>query len=353
MTTPTATVSAKPRLTPGFVVDVPTTRSVEVARKLDVGTLIYNTSSTSAVYLSSSPQVTPANGLKLGAFGTVHWSGGACYACVGTGVAASVRLQVSPDATDLNNPIDIAAATAAQLLASGVPNVGLTATIPGANLSNLGSLKNGVISVAFDISTYASLILTAGGEGSGQTFTVLLTFTGSNSASWTEYFSSVDGNFNSYNWIIPCLAATSVKITTFSATTTTTDVNLTGTNRIVQEIKLLDNLNMPIKYASIAAVLAVNQLVNPAVVTGSGMITQSGLCYVRATLTGAGAAGDFGYQYIDFNGTTFREIYLFSLAAPGSAQALVTMPPMIKRPVFRSGAAVSTATEMQFSPSRG
>lgn len=126
------------------VAGVPTVVSLSAA----AGMLVANTDSTDAVWIGPDSSVAPGNGTKLGPLGSVEWTtaNSAVYAVVDTGVTNPVILTTSSDVSNVDNPVAVGSAVAAQLLATGVPSV----------------LTGGIISyndpsAIIDVSQYASI----------------------------------------------------------------------------------------------------------------------------------------------------------------------------------------------------
>lgn len=111
------------------------------------GATIQNQDSNSAVWLSASPGVAPGVGVRLGPNGSVQWTtaGSPCYAVTDTGVTTPVSLVLSSDISMPVNPVDVASAVAARLLATGIPSV------------LLGEVVGSQLGGNMDVSHYASL----------------------------------------------------------------------------------------------------------------------------------------------------------------------------------------------------
>lgn len=106
-----------------------TDQSITVSRNvttlgvfLEAGTTIYNSDATNAIWVSSSPNVAAGVGMRIGPKGSLVWNDRSpCYGVVDTGTAVVVN--IGSGVSQLTNPIDVATATAAQLLATGIPSV--------------------------------------------------------------------------------------------------------------------------------------------------------------------------------------------------------------------------------------
>lgn len=91
---------------------------------LDANSTIYNADSVNAVWVSPYPSVAPGIGMRIGPKGSLVWNNRtACYGVADTGVTSPVPINVSTSISQLTNPIDVATAVAAQLLATGIPSV--------------------------------------------------------------------------------------------------------------------------------------------------------------------------------------------------------------------------------------
>ena len=122
---------------------------------LAAGTTLYNMDSNNAVWLSSSRAVSPNNGIFLAPLATCQWSKDAqAWACVDTGVNASVNVNVSGDVSQIDNPVALATAVAVALLASGV-SIAYPETLIGT--FNLPAPGSGT--PVLDVHNYASLRL--------------------------------------------------------------------------------------------------------------------------------------------------------------------------------------------------
>lgn len=129
-----------------------------ISQSMATGTTIYNQDSVNTVWLGSSPDVSPGNGIPLGPLGNLNWSGNAgVYAIPDTGVTAPVLLQISGDVSTLDNPVAIGTAVATQLLAQGIPNVLRGEVIYHGSMSGIGFPPEGL-----DVSGYASVTVLVG-----------------------------------------------------------------------------------------------------------------------------------------------------------------------------------------------
>ena len=125
---------------------------------LNAGSIIYNQDTANTVWVSSNPSIVSGQGIPLGPLGSLTWNGGVVYAVAGTGVTTGTQLNISSDVGNLDNPVAIGAAVAAQLLATGIPSVligksvfsGVIAPMPSPGISWV---------VPVSIGQYASLAM--------------------------------------------------------------------------------------------------------------------------------------------------------------------------------------------------
>jgi hypothetical protein len=111
------------------------------------GATVYNHDTQDAIWVGVTPDVSPGNGSKVGALGSVVWSqNGPIYAVVDTGVTTPVSVTLSTSTTNPVDPVAVGSAVAAQLLATGVPSVLTGAPVP---YNNTGSIIN--------VSNYAAI----------------------------------------------------------------------------------------------------------------------------------------------------------------------------------------------------
>lgn len=93
--------------------------------QLQVNATLYNTDTVNAVWVATTPGVSPGTGIRIGPLGSLQWTTdkAPCYACLDTGVTVAVPITVSTDTANPVNPADVATATATALLNQGIPNV--------------------------------------------------------------------------------------------------------------------------------------------------------------------------------------------------------------------------------------
>lgn len=129
-------------------VSVPTgTSATLISSGFPSGNVIYNTDSKNTVWVSSNPSVAAGQGTPVAPLGSVTWSAStAVYAVVDKGVTSPVVLTLSTDATNVDNPVAVGTAVAAELLSQGVPSV-----LVGANISGIVNAQ------PFGVSGYASV----------------------------------------------------------------------------------------------------------------------------------------------------------------------------------------------------
>jgi hypothetical protein len=215
-----------PKLTTPQFYNVLTGVARQYANKLEAGALLYNTDANNAVWLAATQAVAPNYGMRLGPLGTATWNGGPIWAVVDTGVATPVQIAVSPDVTQLTNPVDVASAVAAKLLIQGVPSVSLLTTLT--TVTNVG---NNISSGILDVHLYASVMIRASSlhnfalridQYADAAGTILIN---------TEYITCTD-IVNPRSWHIP-LSGIALKITTFNNGTADINYTVIGSNRTI------------------------------------------------------------------------------------------------------------------------
>lgn len=117
---------------------------------LGQNTLIVNLDTANGVWLKSTVDLAPQLGVFLGPAASCTWIGQQLYACVDTGVATTVVLNISNDVSQLDNPVAVAEA----LAIIGLPNVFLE------NQIFQGIIAAGAAMTAVNTAQYASLIIT-------------------------------------------------------------------------------------------------------------------------------------------------------------------------------------------------
>lgn len=326
---------------PGLILSIP---------MVDQGSLIINNDTVNAVWISTNAGVTPGAGIRIGALGSITWTQGVktLYACVDTGVTSKVSIAVSSNAQNPDNPVDVGVSVAQQILLNGVPNVGLVDQLYNNVLNNGGN--TGII----DVTKYASLVLVANDVANpNRTYCLQASY---QQAGNSEYLSSIDnlGNATSYAWVIPTYAARTMKI--YVVSNGTVGLIVYGTNRLVTRAQSLGPYGEPRLFHLNATALAANSITTLPCIDkiGSGVdnrpyLQNNGLCYFRAAIAGAGS-GDIGYQYIDIDGITVQTVYVSSFAAVGTNYGLMTLPPSVLRPVYRSAVAATTAVDFLLTP---
>lgn len=121
------------------------------------GAIIYNSDSTNTVWISSNPSISSGQGIPLGPLGSLSWKGGPVYAVAATGVTTGTLLNVTTDVANLDNPVAIGAAVATQLLAKGVPNVLIGATLNTGVITGAGGFTDW--EMPGNVGSYASIAL--------------------------------------------------------------------------------------------------------------------------------------------------------------------------------------------------
>jgi len=130
--------------------------AILITSGLQGGATVYNHDTTSAVWIGVTPDVAPGNGSKVGALGSVVWSQtGPIYAVVDTGVSSPVSVTLSTSTTNPVDPVAVGSAVAAQLLATGVPNVLIGKGFDGTAATGTPALSN--TPPYLDVSAYASV----------------------------------------------------------------------------------------------------------------------------------------------------------------------------------------------------
>lgn len=106
----------------GTVTIPPGNAFTPVGLAVAAGTVIANQSPTAAVWLADGPSVSPGNGIPVQPLGSVTWAQDApCYAVVDTGVLEHVQLLVTDTVSTVTDPVSLAVAVAAKLLAQQQP----------------------------------------------------------------------------------------------------------------------------------------------------------------------------------------------------------------------------------------
>ena len=195
----------------------------ELFKQLPAGTLIQNQDTVNAVWISSSPNVSPGNGHRLGSLGSVIWEKtGDSYACVDTGVSSAVSVIIGKDVSNPVNPVDVATSTALQLAAQGIPNTLLMDTV------HYGTLEY----LELDVSKYSSLLINLS-PVSGGTPTCFVSFT---SADYPSHFTNsyeLTTVSDSYNSEITYEIPVSGPIVSIFPNIANGFIMIRGTNRLV------------------------------------------------------------------------------------------------------------------------
>lgn len=200
--------------------------------------LIYNRDTVNAVWVSNQTNVSPGQGMRIGPLGKVQWfkDQGLAYAVVDTGVSTPVTLLLSNDVSALDNPVDVATATATALFNSGVPGTYFEE-----------SVYNGPIAFAppnLDVSRFSTLVITlyvsqsAAAPATPGLAVVSFQTGGFSSESYMlTGFGIVSGILSdtSYTWLVPCSGGF---LTVFGLGNVDA-ISIVGTNRSVNKFKLL------------------------------------------------------------------------------------------------------------------
>lgn len=120
------------------------------------GTTISNQDSKNAVWVSALPSITPGYGTKLGALGSLEWSSNnsPVYAILDAASTTPLTVTLDADVTNIDNPVAVGSAVAAQLLTQGVPSVFLGKLIYNQNMVTGGGVQP---LAGLDFSQYASI----------------------------------------------------------------------------------------------------------------------------------------------------------------------------------------------------
>jgi len=240
---------------------------------LPTGTLIYNLSTTTAVWVSNNAGVAIGQGIRIGPLGSATWvyEGGAAYG-VSDDPTVSVALNLSSNFENLTNPVDVGLAVAnalnktklllVQTLAAGSGN-----TVP------------------IDISPYSTIVIVASPNGAGQ---VNLTWTQTDDSGNVDVDTDVILTNSAYNstrtWRIAVVGSRLVLNNTLGIAT---DVFVVGTARPMAN-------GQRVSHAS-ASAGGLSMIIN---INGNGTFvftppigqTLEGQCWFRASMGGTTTA---------------------------------------------------------------
>lgn len=225
----------------GSVVPIKPGPAVQISGSNVTDTTLYNMSTTGAIWVGNSPSVSPNNGMRIGPLGTAHWAkdAGLAYACVDTGILTTINLNISNDISNPANPVDVATATATQLLAQGVPNVLVQSTLLNTTLvANVGQ--------SMDVSGQASITITASTAGTTQQVVLQCFFYDPVSGqSDLAFYLTVPANTFSTKgeWVIP-VTNSSFNIVAPTGSPSTAVV-IRGSNRPVPSIRQIGTTPVP------------------------------------------------------------------------------------------------------------
>lgn len=288
--------------------------------QLAAGATIYNGDINNAVWVASSPSVSPNAGMRIGPKGSLQWTNNnaPCYAATD---GVSVTLTVSTDIQNLNNPVDIGVAVATQLLANGIPSVFLGNVISSGN--SLPVLGGGYGITNLDVSRYASVVVT-----------IRPTLSSQISATCTDDFG---GNLGSFDFPVTYAGSPvtfSIPVTgpilSLTSTSATYSYNVYGSNRSVPGPRIMNGYSQTVQQNFTQAFT----LGTPAYLTQP--FTSNGKpVFLRMVVTGTGV-GKFGYRGFDsagaiqffdlidsatgIAGTDGKEIECFVNLPPGKLQ---------------------------------
>lgn len=263
-----------------FTVQPGTARQVGTGLK---GAIIYNNDSVNTVWLGSIVNTQQSTGIPLGPLGNTTWeSDGTVFAVTGS---SSVNITISNDVSTLDNPVAVAAASAALLLANGIPNVLIQDTLYIGNLPVLNSNTGWLLTAK-----YSSLIMSSDLSVSANQFTYSFSNDGI-TASSTDWFTGL--NFQQ----IP-VRGKWFKVT--SRANTVANITVLGTNRQLStgHDQVFGNDNLPSQFSIASSAF------------GAGSISQfpianptrypTGACALSGSLSsGTAARGIINYVYTD------------------------------------------------------
>jgi len=134
---------------------------------LPVGAQLVNLSNTDRVWVAQSPGLASGNGTPLDPLASMEIANaGMFYAILDTGAANPVTVLVTDELNGYSNPVALASAVAAELLATGIPLVIREDTIfAGAIVKNTSQI--------FDVSAYTELTISDLNGGGGQSYQFL------------------------------------------------------------------------------------------------------------------------------------------------------------------------------------
>jgi len=274
---------------------------------MPAGTLIYNQDPDSAIWVSSSTSVSPGNGIRIGALGTVTWTtdGSPVWAILDTGVTTPSTIGLSSDLNNPQNPVDVGIAIAVELAATGVPNVLVEDVLGPFNLPAGGSL-------VLDVRKYASLIVSTDGSPSVCTnlnFDWWADGTGSLGLgdNWTNPPGIGPGvvNVELQNAGVIEVLGQILHINNFDLVNSIPGLQIIGSNRPAhQHIDTSRQDSEPVLFSSNQAMVAGTAYVMPLVINPGAAVAPKpeGTVYAEFIVSTAAPKGFFSLDYTDSRG---------------------------------------------------
>ena len=252
--------------------------AVTIGANLPGGFTIRNQSTTTAIWVSGSASVTPGNGMKLSALGSLTWTGGPCYAILDT-PTGSATLSISNTTTAVTDPVAVAQA----VNALGIPSV-LT-----------GSMITGVIDgEPFDVSNFATVAGTINVPAAG--YVVIEFFDPTQTATLYEKKYVFGAKYNGWQFTTPVYGPLmSIYYNGAGGGGANITPYLFGTNRVLPLSSISDvSIN-----ASLNQALTANTVypVGPPIATVGGLASFN----LRCTPAIVSAKGTYGFQYWSTN----------------------------------------------------
>ena len=258
---------------------------------LPSGATIFNPDPNNAIWVGNNPGIAPNAGMRIGPKGSLTWSSDKqpCYACVDTGVATNVTVNISTDVINVVNPIDVGIAVATALAVQGVPSVLVGDLIYNAAIPAAGST---FVIIPVDISRYANLTVLL--ESSTRANRYTLTYRDSASGVVTYNQQAIDA--------VGVAAASPITVESTvrgdqlivyrTDTVAATWVTIYASNRTVKETVAKNPEPLTVTLSGVA-------FTAPTKVYFTGSFrSQGGQFYVRMVTTGT-LTGYLGFRYLD------------------------------------------------------
>lgn len=277
----------QPRAIPDFQFTIKTSDKPAVIPQVQQGSLIVNTDTKNAVWVSTQTNVAPGVGTRIGPLGSLSWTQTSqyVYAVVDTGVATPIIVHVSASVTNPDNPVDVGLSVAAQILLTGVPNVLTTTTIFGPT-----PIAGSGLSAAIDVSGYASVIVSTGQVAKINAQELDCIFYDAQGNQGTSYEMSAPAD--SLGLTLPD-AVLPVRFPTLRVSNVGVDsqtVTVQGTNRASETA-----------FSNVAVIDCKRFILNTAWVTNVpqilGYSPARGLTYLRLNISGSTLTGQLGYSH--------------------------------------------------------